>query len=154
MSSLQSQQSQARERFSPENIALVNYKTSQVTEISFPLVAAAFTRFFGWFEDVALSLALSYAANAGEGIGRRSSAPTVPALHVWPVLKYWRSASRMNSDQVRCSAFRTCSSSSIISGGNETEKVAVVLFISNSSAPYAKRRTGVRSCQAGKQRHS
>lgn len=34
-----------------------------------------------------------------------------------------------SSDRVRRSAFRTCSSSSIISGGTDTENVAVVLFI-------------------------
>lgn len=49
--------------------------------------------------------------------------------------KYRRRASRTSSDRVRRSTFRTCSSSSIISGGTDTENVAVVLLITQRFSP-------------------
>jgi len=44
------------------------------------------------------------------------------------ILKYVRRASRMSSERVRCSAFRTRSTSMIISGGREIVMVCRVLI--------------------------
>jgi len=51
--------------------------------------------------------------------------------------KYRRSASRTSSERVRCSRFIASSSNTIISGGNETEKVAVerVMYRFSRQAP-------------------